>query len=99
MSHGGQPVKHRQLARQVGERVEDPPASSMASFNFADGAGNFRRFLVDMRPKTIAADPRSGLDKFIDELDNRSTDRDGVCSGLDFFWYCGNFPRFGLVPI
>jgi hypothetical protein len=36
----------------------------------ADGADNFRRFLVDMRPKTLAADPRSGLDKFVDELDN-----------------------------
>jgi hypothetical protein len=36
----------------------------------ADGTGNFRRFLVDMTPKTFAADPRSGLDKFIDELDN-----------------------------
>jgi hypothetical protein len=35
-----------------------------------DGAGNFRRFLVDMMPKTVAADPRSGLDKFIGELDN-----------------------------
>jgi hypothetical protein len=89
ISLGGQPVKHRQLARQIGERVEDPPASSMASFNFirsvpsqgatsvfgswvciADGAGNFRQFLVDMTPKTFAADPRSGLDKFIDELDN-----------------------------
>jgi hypothetical protein len=76
ISLGGQPVKHRQLPRQVRERVEDPPASSMASFNFirsvpsqgttfvfgswvciADGAGNFRRFLVDMRPKTFAADP------------------------------------------
>jgi hypothetical protein len=36
----------------------------------ADGAGNFRRFLIDMMPKTVAADPRSGLDKFVDELDN-----------------------------
>jgi hypothetical protein len=36
----------------------------------ADGAGNFRRFLIDMAPKTVAADPRSGLDKFVDELDN-----------------------------
>jgi hypothetical protein len=36
----------------------------------ADGVGNFRRFLVDMRPKTFAVDPRSNLDKFIDELDN-----------------------------
>jgi hypothetical protein len=34
ISLGGQPVKHRQLARQVGERVKDPPASSMASFKF-----------------------------------------------------------------
>jgi hypothetical protein len=31
---GGQPVKHRQLAHQVGERIEDPPANSMASFQF-----------------------------------------------------------------
>jgi hypothetical protein len=88
ISLGGQPVKHRQLARQVGERVEDSPASSMASFKFirsvpsegttfvfgswvcvADGASNFWRFLVDMTPKTVAADPRSGLDKFVDELD------------------------------
>jgi hypothetical protein len=36
----------------------------------ADGADNFRRFLVDMKPKTPAADPRSDLDKFVDELDN-----------------------------
>jgi hypothetical protein len=36
----------------------------------ADGVGNFRRFLVDMRPKTFAADPRSDLDKFVDGLDN-----------------------------
>jgi hypothetical protein len=34
ISLGGQPVKHRQLARQVGERIEDPPANSMASFQF-----------------------------------------------------------------
>jgi hypothetical protein len=75
--------------RQIGVRVEDPPASSMASFNFirsvpsqgttfifgswvciANGVGNFRRFLIDMRPKTFAADPCSDLDKFVDELDN-----------------------------
>jgi hypothetical protein len=31
---GGQLVKHQQLARQVGERIEDPPANSMASFQF-----------------------------------------------------------------
>jgi hypothetical protein len=36
----------------------------------ADGVGNFWRFLVDMRPKTSAADPRSDLDKFVDGLDN-----------------------------
>jgi hypothetical protein len=29
---GGQPVKPRQLARQVGERIEDPPVNLMASF-------------------------------------------------------------------
>jgi hypothetical protein len=38
----------------------------------ADGVGNFRRFLVDMMPKTFASDPRNGLDKFVDELDNLS---------------------------
>jgi hypothetical protein len=31
---GGQTVKHRQLARQVGVRIEDPPVNSMASFKF-----------------------------------------------------------------
>jgi hypothetical protein len=85
----GSRLKHRQLARQVGARVEDPPVSSMASFNFirsvpsqgttfifgswvciADGVDNFRQFLVDMRPKTFAADPRSNLDKFVDGLDS-----------------------------
>jgi hypothetical protein len=30
ISLGGQPVRHRQLARQVGERIEDPPVNSMA---------------------------------------------------------------------
>jgi hypothetical protein len=37
---------------------------------FADGVGNFRRFLVDMKPKTSVADLRSNLDKFVDGLDN-----------------------------
>jgi hypothetical protein len=88
---GGQPVKYRQLARQVGERIEDPPANSMASFQFsrsvpsqgtafvfgswvciADGAGSFRRFLVDMKPKTSMAGSRSDLDKFVDDLDDLS---------------------------
>jgi hypothetical protein len=31
---GGQAVKRRQLACQVGVRIEDPPANSMASFKF-----------------------------------------------------------------
>jgi hypothetical protein len=31
---GGQLVKHRQLARQVGERIEDPLANLMESFQF-----------------------------------------------------------------
>jgi hypothetical protein len=38
----------------------------------ADGAGNFRRFLVDMKPKTSAADPRGDLDKIVDDLDDLS---------------------------
>jgi hypothetical protein len=39
----------------------------------ADGVGDFLRFLVDMKPKTSAADLRSDLDKFVDDLDNLST--------------------------
>jgi hypothetical protein len=88
---GGQPIKHRQLARQVGESIKDPPANSMASFQFtrsvtsqgttfvfglwvciADGAGSFRRFLVNMKPKTPAAGSQSDLDKFVDDLDDLS---------------------------
>jgi hypothetical protein len=88
---GGQPVKHRQLARQVGERIEDLSANSMASFQFtrsvpsqgttfvfgswvciADGVGNFRRFLIDMKPKTSAVSFHSDLDKFVDNLDDSS---------------------------
>jgi hypothetical protein len=88
---GGQPVKHRQLARQVGERIEDPLVNSMASFKFtnavpsqgtmfvfglwvcvADGEGSFRRFLVDMKPKTLAASFHSDLDEFVDNLDDLS---------------------------
>jgi hypothetical protein len=37
-----------------------------------DGAGSFRRFLIDTKPKTPAAGPRSDLDKFIDDLDDLS---------------------------
>jgi hypothetical protein len=89
ISIGGQPEKNRQLARQVGERIEDPPANSMASFQFtrsvpsqgttfvfgswvciADGEGDFRRFLIDMKPKTHTAFSQSDLDKFIDDLDD-----------------------------
>jgi hypothetical protein len=88
---GGQPVKHRQLACQVGERIEDPPANSMASFQFTrsvpsqhttfvfgswvcvvDGAGSFRRFLIDMKLKTPAVGPYSILNKFVDDLDDLS---------------------------
>jgi hypothetical protein len=38
----------------------------------ANGAGSFRQFLVDMKPKTPAADPRSDLDKFVDDLNDLS---------------------------
>jgi hypothetical protein len=38
----------------------------------ADGAGSFRRFLVDMKPKTPAASFHSNLDEFIDNLDDLS---------------------------
>jgi hypothetical protein len=39
----------------------------------ADGVGDFRRFLINMKPKTSATDPRSDLDKFVDDLDDLST--------------------------
>jgi hypothetical protein len=38
----------------------------------ADGAGSFRRFLVDMKPKTPAASFHSNLDEFVDNLDDLS---------------------------
>jgi hypothetical protein len=48
---GGQTVKHRQLARQVGEHIEDPPANSMASFQFT--SRNQLR-LVKLHQQTVA---------------------------------------------
>jgi hypothetical protein len=51
ISLGGQPIKHRQLARQVGERVKDPPASSMASFQFTSWN---QLQLVELHQQTIA---------------------------------------------
>jgi hypothetical protein len=81
----GLAVKHQQLAHQVGVIIDDPLENSMATFNFtnavldkgttfvfcvADGAGSFRRHLVDdIKPKASAASQRSGLDEFIDNLD------------------------------
>jgi hypothetical protein len=84
-------VKHRQLARQIGVRIEDPPANSMASFQFTrsvpsqgttfvfgswvcitDGKGDFRRFLIDMKPKTPVAFSQSDLGKFVNDLDDLS---------------------------
>jgi hypothetical protein len=38
----------------------------------ADGASSFRRFLIDMKPKTPTAGPRSDLDKLVDDLDDLS---------------------------
>jgi hypothetical protein len=78
--------------RQIGVRIEDPPANSMATFKFtsavpsrhdvvfsswvcvADGAGDFRRFTIDvMKPKTLAASFHSELDEFVNNLDDLST--------------------------
>jgi hypothetical protein len=39
----------------------------------ADGVGDFRRFLVDMKPKISTADLRSDLNKFVDDFDDLST--------------------------
>jgi hypothetical protein len=39
----------------------------------ADGAGSFRRFIVDMKPKTLMASFYGDLDEFVDNLDDLST--------------------------
>jgi hypothetical protein len=40
----------------------------------ADGAGNFRRFTIDvMKPKTLTASFYSELDEFVDNLDDLLT--------------------------
>jgi hypothetical protein len=38
----------------------------------ADGAGSFRQFLIDMKPKTPAVGFHSDLDKFVNNLDDLS---------------------------
>jgi hypothetical protein len=38
-----------------------------------DGVADFRRFLVDMKPKISAVDSRSNLDKFVKDFDDLST--------------------------
>jgi hypothetical protein len=37
-----------------------------------DGTGSFHQFLVNMKPKTLAASFHSNLDKFVDNLDDLS---------------------------
>jgi hypothetical protein len=65
----------------------------------ADGVGNFRQFLVDMKPKTSAADLGGDLDKFIDDLDNLSTCASatkiemGFALGLTSFGIAATSPR------
>jgi hypothetical protein len=39
----------------------------------ADGVGNFHRFIIDMKPKTLAVSFHSDLDEFVDNLDDLST--------------------------
>jgi hypothetical protein len=39
----------------------------------ADGEGDFRRFLVDVKPKTRTALLQGDLDKFVNDLDDLST--------------------------
>jgi hypothetical protein len=38
-----------------------------------DGVGNFCRFIIDMKPKMLAASFHSDLDKFVDNLHDLST--------------------------
>jgi hypothetical protein len=39
----------------------------------ADGMGNFHRFIIDMKPKTLTASFHRDLDEFVDNLDDLST--------------------------
>jgi hypothetical protein len=39
----------------------------------ADGAGNFHQFIIDMKPKSLAASFHSRLAEFVDNLDGLST--------------------------
>jgi hypothetical protein len=48
------------------------PSQGMTWVCIADGAGSFRRFLVDMKLKTPTASFHSDLDKFVDNLDDLS---------------------------
>jgi hypothetical protein len=54
-----------------------PPQGTMFVFGLwvcvADGAGNFHRFIVDMKPKTLAASFHRDLNEFVDNLDDLST--------------------------
>jgi hypothetical protein len=38
-----------------------------------DGAGSFHRFIIDMKPKTLAASFHSDLNEFVDNLEDLST--------------------------
>jgi hypothetical protein len=53
-----------------------PPQGTMFVFGLsvciADGAGSFRRFIVGIKPKTLAASFHSDLDKFVNNIDNLS---------------------------
>jgi hypothetical protein len=54
-----------------------PPQGTMFIFGswvcIADGAGNFHRFIIDMKPKTLTASFHSDLNEFVDNLDDLST--------------------------
>jgi hypothetical protein len=70
----------------------------------ADGAGNFRQFIVDMKPKTLAASFHSDLDEFVDNLDDLSThgsaariEEESISTQLRPA--CNNLARVGLFPI
>jgi hypothetical protein len=53
-----------------------PPQATTFIFSLwvcvADGAGNFHRFIVDMKPKTLTASFHSNFDEFVDNLDDLS---------------------------
>jgi hypothetical protein len=83
ISFGGQPVKHRQLERQVGESIKDPPANSMASFQFTKSVPSQGTTFV-FGSWVYIADGAGSFHQFLDDMKPKTPTAD-PCSDLDKF--------------